>query len=277
MRSAAACRIGRQLGRLPQEGGGRGEASTCLRPPGRLLELDGDVLIGAACGMGTMPGAAIRFARRIGHVRQRTVHALPLPIGCRPVDRRAHQRMAKTHGRTDLQQPGTFPRLQYLGRNLEPSRRAPHQRRITDGVSRGNQQQQSRPSRQRLEPPQEALLDPTRQRQHIRQAEPARQLRRRESSGQLQQRKWIATRLRDDPVADPLIEPARDHCRQQCTRIILVEPVERQLRQADQLAIIARLANREHDRHRLRQQPSRDESEDLARRAVQPLSVIHEA
>ena len=37
-----------------------------------------------------------------------------------------------------------------------------------------------------------------------------------------------------------------------------------------------RLSNGEHDRHRLRQQPSRDESEDLIRSLVQPLRVIDE-
>ena len=39
----------------------------------------------------------------------------------------------------------------------------------------------------------------------------------------------------------------------------------------------ARLAHREHDRHRLRQQPPRDEPEDLARGAVEPLRVVDEA
>ena len=55
------------------------------------------------------------------------------------------------------------------------------------------------------------------------------------------------------------------------------EPSERQLRQARQLALVARLADREHDRHRLRQQPPRDEPEDLRRGGIEPLRVIDEA
>ena len=59
-------------------------------------------------------------------------------------------------------------------------------------------------------------------------------------------------------------------------RVLLREPSERQVRQADKLGLVARLANREHHRHGLRQQPSRDETEDLARGAVEPLRVLHQ-
>ena len=49
-----------------------------------------------------------------------------------------------------------------------------------------------------------------------------------------------------------------------------------QREQGLELAPGAWLANGEHDRHRFRQQPSRDESEDLVRGGVEPLRVIHE-
>ena len=55
------------------------------------------------------------------------------------------------------------------------------------------------------------------------------------------------------------------------------ESFELQLRQARELALLGRVAHGEHDRHRLRQQPPRDESEDLGRGAVEPLRVVHDA
>jgi len=81
---------------------------------------------------------------------------------------------------------------------------------------------------------------------------------------------------RHDPISHALIESARDDRRQQGPRVLLGEPSERQLRQAHQLALVAGLANGEHDRHRLRQQPAGDEAEHLARDAVEPLRVVDE-
>jgi hypothetical protein len=56
----------------------------------------------------------------------------------------------------------------------------------------------------------------------------------------------------------------------------MVEPFEPQLRQARQLALLARLADGEHDRHRLGQQPARHESDHLHGGAVEPLEIVHE-
>ena len=73
-----------------------------------------------------------------------------------------------------------------------------------------------------------------------------------------------------------LIEPAGDDGRQQRARVLVVEPLEPQFRQARQLALLARLADGEHDRHPLREQPARHESEHLAGGVVEPLEVVHE-
>ena len=126
-----------------------------------------------------------------------------------------------------------------------------------------------------IQPPPEPLLD-ARQRPGVGAAEAARQLGRAHAARQLQQRERIAARLRDDPVADALVEPAGDHRRQQRARVLVAEPFEPQLRQARQLALLARLADAEHDRHRLGEQPARHEPEHLRRRLVEPLEVVHE-
>ena len=63
MRSRAAGRIDRQVGRPPQERRRGGEPATCLRPARRPLELRRDVLVRASRGLRTVPGAAIRLER----------------------------------------------------------------------------------------------------------------------------------------------------------------------------------------------------------------------
>ena len=237
----AAGRIDRQVGRPPQERGRGGEPAAGLRPARRALELGRDVLVGPARGLRAVPGAAIRLERGIGHVRQRAVHALALEVRGRPVDRRAHERMAEAHLRADVQQPGPRRGLERRAGDPEPRRGAPHQRRIADRLRRRDQQQQPRLVGQLLEPPQEALLDPARQRQRLRQPEPARQLRRREPARELQQRERVAARLGDDPVADALVEPARDDGREQRRgRPPRPSPPSAQLRQAHQLALVGR-------------------------------------
>ena len=102
-------------------------------------------------------------------------------------------------------------------------------------------------------------------------------MRRRQPPRQLQDRQRVATRLCHEPVADPLVEPAGDDGRKQGPRVLIREPAERQLRQAHQLTLVGLIADGEHERHRLGQQPPRDESEDLLRGDVEPLRVIDEA
>ena len=94
---------------------------------------------------------------------------------------------------------------------------------------------------------------------------------------QLQDRQRVAARLGDEAVADALIEPAGDDRGEQGARLALGEPREHQLRQARQLALVGRVADREHDRHRLGQHPSRDEAQDLGRGGIEPLGVIDDA
>ena len=50
-----------------------------------------------------------------------------------------------------------------------------------------------------------------------------------------------------------------------------------ELREAREVPVVARLANREHDRDRLGQQPPRDERERLRGHAIEPLRVVDEA
>ena len=94
---------------------------------------------------------------------------------------------------------------------------------------------------------------------------------------ELQDRQWIAARLFQEPVAEPLVEPSRDDGREKGARVLGREASERELGQPHELALAGRLAHGEHQRHRLCKQPSRDEFEDLPRGDVEPLGIVDEA
>jgi hypothetical protein len=185
--------------------------------------------------------------------------------------------VAEHHPLADRQEP--------LGRvggrrrvlDAELVRRAPHEQRVVERLRGCHQQQQAGVVRERLEALHEALLDPPRTRVRARRLDDAGQLRCRERARQLQDRQRVATRLGDEPVAHPLVEPARDDGREQGARVPVGQPAERKLRQIRQLELVARLADREHDRHRLGQQPPCHEAEDLRRGRIEPLGVVDEA
>ena len=63
-------------------------------------------------------------------------------------------------------------------------------------------------------------------------AEAARELLGAHAAREFEQRERVAVRLRDDPLADALVEPARDRRRKQRARVFVAEPGEPQLRQA---------------------------------------------
>jgi len=60
-----------------QERGSRGQPSAGLRPARRALQLRRDLLIRPGCGLGPMPGPAVRISSGIGDLRQRPVDLLP--------------------------------------------------------------------------------------------------------------------------------------------------------------------------------------------------------
>ena len=159
--------------------------------------------------------------------------------------------------------------------NREKPSRAPEQHRIADRLGRGEQQQTPRIFRQRLEAADEALLDPSRQRPCVRQPEPARQLRRRQPARQLQQCERIAPRLRDDPIAHPLIQHEAHRRAQERPRVAVAKTFHLELGQVPKL--LARLTFGEDDPHRFGQQSPSHECQRQGRRLVQPLRVIDDA
>ena len=94
--------FGCQHRRTLEERGRRGQAPARLRPARRALQLLGDVLVGPRRGVGPVPGAAVRIDLWISGLRQGAVHVLPLLKRCRPVGRRAHQRMPEPDPSAEL-------------------------------------------------------------------------------------------------------------------------------------------------------------------------------
>ena len=158
-----------------------------------------------------------------------------------------------------------------------PSRcgRAPHERRIARRLRRGHQDETLGVRRQRLEPLQEALLDPASSDSAPGNPNPPASCAGESPRGssnnanglpRVSATSWSATRSSSRPG----ITDARS-ARASASRSTL----DHQLRQAR--VQLARLARGEQHHHRLRQQPARHERQCLRRGAVQPLRVVDHA
>ena len=88
----------------------------------------------------------------------------------------------------DLEQSGGLGGEHGVPGEPEPGGSAPYQGGVAGGLGRGEQCHEPRRFRQLLRPAQEALLDPARQRELMRQAEAARQFGGRAPAGQFEQR-----------------------------------------------------------------------------------------
>ena len=219
-----------------------------------------------------MPGTAVRVGLSIGRLRQRQVDRPAILHRRRPIHRRAHQRMPEHHPLADRQQPCRLRGPRGRRPNPEPLGRAPQQQRIADRLRRRDQQQTPHIVSQRLEPSNEALLDPSGQRLRAHQTEATGQLPRRQPPRQLQQRQRIPPRLGDNPIPDSLIQ-LEPHCRaQQRAGVAVVHAAHLEL--GDVLKLLARLARGEHDPDRLRQQATGDERQRQRRALIQPLRVV---
>ena len=183
--------------------------------------------------------------------------------------------MTEPHARLELDQSGLDGGRRGLGPDREPLGCSPDQRRLAHGIRRRELQQAPRRGRKTVEPPPEALLDPSRQRHRAGEPEPARQLGGRHAPRQLQQRQGVAARLGDDLVPDTGVKGPGEGRVQQRSRVVFAQALDRELRQPRQ--IIARCACGEHQADRFRVEAAGNEREDLGRGVIEPLFVIHQA
>ena len=180
--------------------------------------------------------------------------------------------MTEPHLRTDLEQTGVDGRRRSFRADPEPAGGAPDEQRFADGVGRREQQEPPRVRGKALQPPFEVGLEHPRPRR----SEAGRQFRGAHAPRQLEQRQRVATGLRDQPLPEVVVEPAGDDRGEQGARIVVVEPLQAQLGQARQLALLTRLADGEDERDPLSEQAARHEPERLRGGLVDPLEVVHE-
>ncbi len=98
-------RVGGERRRALQKGGSRCQPAPRARPPGRLLQLARDVLVGPDGGVSAMPCMAIGIELGIGGGSERPVRGSARLGRCRAIDRRAQERVAKYDLQAELQQP----------------------------------------------------------------------------------------------------------------------------------------------------------------------------
>ena len=154
-------------------------------------------------------------------------------------------------------------------------------RHISAGSPSGSAAATSSSSRrlvgQRRRAPQEALLDPARQGRRLGQPEPAGELRGDRPRGSSSSARGLprvsaTIRSRTRASSRPGMAVASSARASASGR-----PSSAQLRQPRELAPLGGLAHRKHEPHRLGQQASRHEAQDLSRGAVEPLRVVDDA
>jgi hypothetical protein len=153
---------------------------------------------------------------------------------------------------------------------------APKQVHVADRFRSGGEQEQLGVARQQRRSAQEAALDASAQRAGAGYGKASRELVRRHSSRQLEQRQRVAVGLLDDPVAHVLIKRRMHSHGQQVVGIRLFESGQRQRGKARELAHSGLLTKRDDDGDSLGRQPPSDERDRLQGRVVQPLRVIDE-
>ena len=120
-----------------------------------------------------MPRLAIGIDSRISRLSQRAMYILAVHQARGAVDRRAHQGMTETHPGAELDQPGLLGRGRRLRSDPEPLGGAPQQGYVAHRLGSRGQEKSLRLKGERMKPPEEALLDTTRQRPRIGKGEPA--------------------------------------------------------------------------------------------------------
>ena len=238
-------RVGSQDRRPLQECCCRRQATACLRPTRRVLELGCDLTVGSRRRVRLVPDAMVRVRLGVSRRCERAVSRSPLRCRGGAIRGRSHQRVAEPHAGTDLEQllhvgPGRSVRsdAQHLGG-------APKQRAVPCGIGGRQQHQTLRCFGQRSDAAHVVVLDVTRHRGNGRRGETSGQLWSAHPSGQLEQSQRVATSLGNDPIANLLVELTGDRSREERSRVFNSESFERQRGQHGKQPVVDGLANRQ--------------------------------
>ena len=151
--------IGRQFGRSRKKGGGSSDSSASLGPPGRVLELGSDFLVGPGRGSGAMPGAPVRILLGVRGLGKRQMYSPPVLGSGRTVSGGPDEWMRELHVPTHIEQPGVHRReggshidVEHLGGTME-------QYWVTDRLRRRREREQLRVRGKLSKTPDITLLD----------------------------------------------------------------------------------------------------------------------
>lgn len=179
-----------------------------------------------------MPSPTVGIDLGISGKGQGAVHFPTVGHVCRPIGRRADERVVKTHAGAELDHPGGFSRPQRIHSDTQIRCGTREHHRITDRIRRCEQRQLTSVRGQRLNSADEALFHLPDRWSRADDPEATGALRGRDVARHFQQRQRIAATLGDEPVTDPLVEPPHNHRVQQVPGIAVRKPFEPQLGQA---------------------------------------------
>ena len=206
----AAGRLLGQRHRALQERRRTGQPGAGLGALGGALELGGDGLVRPGGRGGQVPDPPVRVGLRVDRLGQGAVRGPALLRRARGVGGRPHERVPEPHPGADLEQllgPSRLGRVVAEAERAAPPATAAWGRR--SGRRPRSAAQPLGGLGQRPHPPQVVVLEQPGGERRGPEGEAAGQLGVGHPADQLEQRQRVAAGLRDEPVADPLVEVAR--------------------------------------------------------------------
>ena len=255
----------------------RGEPSAGLRPARGSLQLGRRFFVGSDGGYCEVPCAAIGIDFTICRSGERQVGCTPIVLRRSRVRRGSHEWVVKTHRRTDLEQLRVAGRGRRVRSDVQRPRRAPEEACIPCRIRGSQQHQLPCRSRKRVDPSSIVLLDLTGDGCRGWDTETAGEFGARHCLREFEQTQWITARLGDDPITHLLIEVTGDDVAEQRARVLVGEPLECQVGEAVEQAVLSDFPYREDQQHRFGQKPAPDEFERVARCLVEPLRIVDQA
>jgi len=192
-----------------------------LRSRGGTLEIRGDVVVRHESTLPSVPGATIRIGAWTDRFCECAMDFGPLiRAGC-AIHGRADQGVTECDSVSERRQSFRFGRACCRLAETKALRGPPHQGCVSGRVGGGDEQQEARVGRKGSKPLREQRFDPGVHGHRCRQAEPARELRRRQPSRQFQQPEGVSTRFHHDLLQDLCIDRRRKERREERSRILM--------------------------------------------------------
>ena len=257
---------------------GRREAAAAAGPVGGAQHVGGHRLVGAGGRVRGVPGAPVGIGDGVGRLGQGAMHRAAVARGGPAVDRRAHQRMLEAHAEAELDQTGGLgrpagvarrsraaPPRATAARGRRPARRPPRSSSScvsaaatarAAGTSARCGSASGRASGSPNPPASSAGVSP------------------RGSSSSASGLPRVSATIRSRTRSS---KPPEDGRGQQRAGVRVGEPSDPQLREPGERVRLGGLADGEHDRDPLGQQPPGDEREHQRGGPVEPLRIVDHA